>query len=160
MVPPIMAPVFRELLSPSVSGAAAPEEADSSESVDEGSAVPEVPLVLSVSVSVSDAVEVSDSVDDASVVDSDVSAEDVSVDSVVALPVADASVLEESVSDVFRLVPSVVGSDSEVTGSVRGTLKLVSLIALLPEAVATTFVAKPDVEPHPNWKKPPSKLFL
>jgi hypothetical protein len=155
-----MAPVFRELLSPSVSGAEAPEEADSSESVAEGSAVPEVPLALSVSVSVSDAVEVSDSVVDASVVDSDDSTVDVSVDSVVALPVVDAPVLEETVSDVLRLVPSVVGSASEVTGSVRGTFKLVSLIALLPEAVATTFVAKPDVEPHPYWKKPPSKLFL
>jgi hypothetical protein len=133
IVPPIMAPVFWELSSPSVSGAEAPEEADSSESVAEGSAVPEVPLAPSVSVSVSDAVEVSDSVEELSdcVVDSAVdsavdSDEDVSVASVVELPVVDALVFEDSVSDVLRLVPSVVGSASEVAGAVRGTLKLVS----------------------------------
>jgi hypothetical protein len=107
--------------------------AEASESVAEGSAVSEVPLAVSVSVSLSDAVELSDSVDEVSdcVVDSVeddsvVSIDDVPVDSVVALPVVVASVAEESVSDVLLLVPSVVGSDSEVTGAVRGTLKLVS----------------------------------
>jgi hypothetical protein len=128
IVPPMIAPVFWEpLSSPSVSGA------EASEPVAEGSAVSEVPLAVSVSVSLSDAVELSDSVDEVSdcVVDSVeddsvVSIDDVPVDSVVALPVVVASVAEESVSDVLLLVPSVVGSDSEVTGAVRGTLKLVS----------------------------------
>ena len=76
--------------------------------------------------------------------------EEVSVDFVDALRVVDDFVAEVSVAVVLLLVPSVVGSDSELTGCVRGIFMLVSSIALFPEAVATTFVAKPDVEPHPN----------
>lgn len=172
MVPPIIAPVFCLLSSPLVSGAEAADEAELSESVDEGSAVPEVALAVSVSVSVSDAVEVSDSVDEVSdcVVDSAVdsvvesvfdSFEDVSVVFVVDdfVFVEDIVFVEES-DVVFLLVPNVVGSASEVAEAVSGAFMLESWIALLPEAVGTTFVAKPDVEPHPYWKKPPSKLFL
>lgn len=151
MVPPMMAPVFLEPLSlPSVSGAS-----ESPDSVDDGSAVSEAVVSVEVSDSVSDAVEVSDSVEEVSefvveAVDSVVEPEEVSVDFVDALLVADDFVAEVSVVVVLLLVPSVVGSDSELTGCVRGTFMLVRSIALFPEAVATTFVAKPDVEPHPN----------
>jgi hypothetical protein len=123
--------------------------------VDDGSAVSEAVVSVEVSDSVSDAVEVSDSVEEVSeffveAVDSVVEPEEVSVDFVDALLVADDFVAEVSVVVVLLLVPSVVGSDSELTGCVRGTFMLVRSIALFPEAVATTFVAKPDVEPHPN----------
>lgn len=147
----MMAPVFLEPLSlPSVSGAS-----ESPDSVDDGSAVSEAVVSVEVSDSVSDAVEVSDSVEEVSefvveAVDSVVEPEEVSVDFVDALLVADDFVAEVSVVVVLLLVPSVVGSDSELTGCVRGTFMLVRSIALFPEAVATTFVAKPDVEPHPN----------
>lgn len=147
----MMAPVFLEPLSlPSVSGAS-----ESPDSVDDGSAVSEAVVSVEVSDSVSDAVEVSDSVEEVSefvveAVDSVVEPEEVSVDFVDALLVADDFVVEASVVVVLLLVPSVVGSDSELTGCVRGTFMLVRSIALFPEAVATTFVAKPDVEPHPN----------
>ena len=135
---------------PSVSGAS-----ESPDSVDDGSAVSEAVVSVEVSDSVSDAVEVSDSVEEVSeffveAVDSVVEPEEVSVDFVDALLVADDFVAEVSVVVVLLLVPSVVGSDSELTGCVRGTFMLVRSIALFPEAVATTFVAKPDVEPHPN----------
>lgn len=135
---------------PSVSGAS-----ESPDSVDDGSAVSEAVVSVKVSDSVSDAVEVSDSVEEVSkfvveAVDSVVEPEEVSVDFVDALLVADDFVAEVSVVVVLLLVPSVVGSDSELTGCVRGTFMLVRSIALFPEAVATTFVAKPDVEPHPN----------
>lgn len=135
---------------PSVSGAS-----ESPDSVDDGSAVSEAVVSVEVSDSVSDAVEVSDSVEEVSefvveAVDSVVEPEEVSVDFVDALLVADDFVVEASVVVVLLLVPSVVGSDSELTGCVRGTFMLVRSIALFPEAVATTFVAKPDVEPHPN----------
>lgn len=135
---------------PSVSGAS-----ESPDSVDDGSAVSEAVVSVVVSDSVSDAVEVSDSVEEVSefvveAVDSVVEPEEVSVDFVDALLVADDFVAEVSVVVVLLLVPSVVGSDSELTGCVRGTFMLVRSIALFPEAVATTFVAKPDVEPHPN----------
>lgn len=128
---------------------------ESPDSVDDGSAVSEAVVSVEVSDSVSDAVEVSDSVEEVSefvveAVDSVVEPEEVSVDFVDALLVADDFVAEVSVVVVLLLVPSVVGSDSELTGCVRGTFMLVRSIALFPEAVATTFVAKPDVEPHPN----------
>lgn len=154
MVPPMIAPVFLEPLSlPSVSGAS-----ESPDSVDDGSAVSEAVVSVEVSDSVSDAVEVSDSVEEVSefvfvvvdAVDSVVEPEEASVDFVDALPVVDDFVAEVSVVVVLLLVPSVVGSESELTGCVRGTFMLVRSIALFPEAVATTFVAKPDVEPHPN----------
>lgn len=152
IVPPMMAPVFLEPLSlPSVSGAS-----ESPDSVDDGSAVSEAVVSVEVSDSVSEAVEVSDSVEEVSdvfvvdAVDSVVEPEEVSVDFVDALRVVDDFVAEVSVVVVLLLVPSVVGSDSELTGCVRGTFMLVRSIALFPEAVATTFVAKPDVEPHPN----------
>lgn len=150
----MMAPVFLEPLSlPSVSGAS-----ESPDSVDDGSAVSEAVVSVEVSDSVSEAVEVSDSVEEVSddavvvvdAVDSVVETEEVSVDFVDALLVVDDFVAEVSVVVVLLLVPSVVGSDSELTGCVRGTFMLVRSIALFPEAVATTFVAKPDVEPHPN----------
>lgn len=74
----------------------------------------------------------------------------------VELFVVEALVVVADPVEVLFLVPSVIGSDSDVAVAVRGALMVVSWIADWPEADATTSVAKPDVEPQPYWKNPPS----
>lgn len=147
MVPPTIAPVFLVPLSlPSVSGAAAaPVEVVASSSD------------VLLAVSVSDSVSVSEAVDEVFVVlvvevDSvELSVVEVFVVEllVVELFVVEALVVVVDPVEVLFLVPSVVGSDSDIAVAVRGALMVVSWIADWPEAVATTFVAKPEVEPHP-----------
>jgi hypothetical protein len=50
--------------------------------------------------------------------------------------------------------------DKVVTVAVNFTETVVRCRRVFPEALWKTVVAKPEAEPHPYWKYPPSNMFL